>query len=99
MMSFCVSSDKQKWFGENGNFKGNSKGVSLKAYNSLKTTVIKMGLTLKAMVLRPFQIMRGAYNALRSPRSLFPNLKTKIARRYVHVDVRAHETQRWIKMV
>ena len=73
----------QPWIGANANVKGNLYRLGLSAVHSLKTTTIKVGLTLKAMALRPFQLMRSAYNALKSPRRLLTNMKTKLAKRFV----------------
>ena len=73
----------QPWRGVNANIKGNLYRLGLSAAHSLKTTTIKVGLTLKAMALRPFQLLRSAYHALKSPRNLLTNMKTKLANRFV----------------
>ena len=69
----------QPWFGADGNIKGNLKRVGLKAFNSVKTGTIKAGLTLKNMAIRPFQLMRSAYNAIKSPRPIVSTMKTNLA--------------------
>ena len=70
----------QNWFGANGNFMGNLKRVGLKAWNSVKITTVKAGLTLYNMAKRPFQLMKSTYNHIKS-RTLFSTIKTKIATR------------------
>ena len=81
-VTFCRKT--QPWFGANGNFKGNLKRVGLRARNWLGTKLVKVGRTLTNMATRPFQLMRGAYNVITSPRHLVPNMKSRMRTVYVY---------------